>query len=207
VVEEEAQAEGHEEVDDARDGVVPDGDAQAGGGVEADEPPEQRAALLVPCPRDERSQPQACCDQAVQQVGAHAQVQRVGWTGPVPGRRRRRRGNSRRWRRRRLGSRHGEGGYCDEQGHDKLGCCHYIVAPIACCYGSIVDVFLGWFPRSCAWGGIYRSRRPDLACSRSRLSVHVRDAFVRLVWRPPVWAAELLISLLPPAKPVFNGRL
>lgn len=98
MVEEESQAEGHEEVDDARDGVVPDGGAQAGGGVEADEAPEQRAALLVAGSRDERAQPQVGPDQAVEKVGAHAQPQRVGRARAVPGRWRRRRGNSRRRR-------------------------------------------------------------------------------------------------------------
>jgi len=58
---EEAQAEGHVQVDDAGDDTGPDGSAHAGGGVQAGQAPEQRAALP---PRDERSQTQLDPDKA-----------------------------------------------------------------------------------------------------------------------------------------------
>jgi len=98
VVEDEAEVDGEVKVDAEDVGL--DGGAEADGGLQVDEPVQQRAARLV------RRRADLGLHQA-QHVGAHAQLQRVPGARPVvaAGRRRRRLGG---WRRRAVGrARHG----------------------------------------------------------------------------------------------------
>jgi hypothetical protein len=118
VVEDEAEVDGQVEVD-AED-VALDGGAQAHGGLEVDEPLQQRAAGL-------RGRHAHLGLDQVQHVGAHAQLQRVARALAERGRRRRRRGWGGRGRRGAVataGAGHGEHDQDDgeEQSDGGLSC-------------------------------------------------------------------------------------
>jgi len=90
VVEEEAQVDGH--IDVNAEAVGLDSSAETDCGVKVDEPLQQRAALVVPRDRDVELQ-------EVQHIGAHLQLQCVDWAGTATTGRRRhdRRGGNHWW--------------------------------------------------------------------------------------------------------------
>ena len=124
VVEDEAEVDGQVQVD-AED-VALDGGAEAQGGLEVDEPLQQRAAGL------RRRHADLGLDEA-QHVGAHAQLQRVAGALAFGGRRRGWRGWGGRGRRRGAaatagGAGHGEHDHVDGQEQRDRGLsCHFLL--------------------------------------------------------------------------------